>query len=115
MKIIFEHHDRKTIILGQDYETIINKIRSLFPAENNSTILFFDHELNDFFDFTSFDQIEDQPNGIKMIFKSKKLTNVADDISSRVPLKNAENKTENSAAKVIHPIRNRKKKKRKMM
>ncbi|CAF1017628.1 unnamed protein product [Rotaria magnacalcarata] len=115
MKIIFEHQDRKTIIIGNDYETIINKIQLLFPGENDSTVLFYDHELMDFFDFVSFDQIQDQPNGLKMIFNSSKESNdvIATDTSSSLTLNNVENqKEQNSDIKKNHRKRNRYKKRK---
>lgn len=79
MKIVFEHLDRKTIIIGNDYESIMNKIRLLFLDKNDSRVLFFDLELNDVFDFTSYDQIQDQANGLKMMFGS---TNKLNDSSA---------------------------------
>ena len=68
MKIVFEHQGRKTTILGNDYETIIDKIRALFPDQNHRRIQFYDSELTDFFEFTSYEQVKDQPNGLKMNF-----------------------------------------------
>ncbi|CAF1337919.1 unnamed protein product [Rotaria sp. Silwood1] len=110
MKIILEYRDRKTIIIGSDYETIINKIRLLFPDENDSTILFYDYELKDYFDFTSFDQIQDQPNGVKMTFNSsRKLNDVAADSSPSIPHSDEKQK-ENNYVKKPRPRRNQKKK-----
>lgn len=112
MKIIFTYQDRKTIIIGNDYETIINKIRLFFPGEDDSTVLFFDQELDDFFDFTSFDQIQGQPNGVKMMFSSSKRSNGVDaDNCSPSTLNNNDNQTSTkSHIKKIHQKRNKKKK-----
>ncbi|CAF2728073.1 unnamed protein product [Rotaria sp. Silwood2] len=68
MKIVFEHQGRKTTILGNDYVSIVEKIRLLFPNQNDRRIQFYDPELNDYFEFTSYEQIIDQPNGLKMNF-----------------------------------------------
>ena len=113
MKIVFEHQGRKTIIIGNDYESIMNKIRLLFPGENDTTVLFYDNELDDFFDFTSFDQIQDQPNGVKMTFNSFKRSNdVGTDACSPSAFKNNESeKSNDSQVKKFHPGINRKKKK----
>jgi hypothetical protein len=68
MKIIFEHQGRKTTVLGGDYDTIVHKIRLLFPDQNHRSIQFYDPELTDYFEFTSYEQVIDQPNGLKMNF-----------------------------------------------
>ena len=68
MKIIFEHEGRKTTVIGNDYNTIVEKIRSLFPDQKHRRIQFYDPELTDFFEFTSFEQVIDQPNGLRMTF-----------------------------------------------
>ena len=68
MKIIFEHEGRKTTVLGNDYTTIVEKIRSIFPNQNHRRIRFYDPELTDYFEFTSYEQVMDQPNGLKMTF-----------------------------------------------
>ncbi|CAF1324658.1 unnamed protein product [Adineta steineri] len=68
MKIIFEHEGRKTTIFGNDYDIIVNKIRSLFPDQHHRPIQFYDPELTDHFEFTSYEQVVDQPNGLKMSF-----------------------------------------------
>ncbi|CAF4131857.1 unnamed protein product [Rotaria sordida] len=68
MKIIFEHQGRKTTIIGNDYDSIVEKIRSLFPNQNHHRIQFYDAELSDYFEFTSYEQVIGQPNGLKMNF-----------------------------------------------
>ncbi len=68
MKIIFEHGNRKTTVVGTDYNSIVDKIRSIFSDQNDKPIQFYDPELTDYFEFTSFEQINDQANGIKMKF-----------------------------------------------
>jgi hypothetical protein len=68
MKIIFEHQGRKTTVLGGDYDTIVHKIRLLFTDQNHRSIQFYDPELTDYFEFTSYEQVIDQPNGLKMNF-----------------------------------------------
>lgn len=68
MKIVFEHQGRKTTILGNDYETIVSKIRLLFPDQSHHRIQFYDPELIDYFEFTSYEQVIDQPNGLRMNF-----------------------------------------------
>ena len=109
MKIILEYLDRKTIIIVSDYETIVNKIRLLFPNEIDSTILFYDYELKDYFDFTSFDQTEDQPNSVKMTFNSSRKLN---DFAATSPLipHSDEKRKEKICVKKSRPRRNQKKK-----
>ncbi|CAF3694319.1 unnamed protein product [Rotaria sp. Silwood1] len=68
MKVVFEHQGRKTTILGNNYVTIVDKIRLLFPDQNHLRIQFYDPELSDYFEFTSYEQVIDQPNGLKMSF-----------------------------------------------
>ncbi|CAF4268595.1 unnamed protein product [Rotaria sp. Silwood2] len=68
MKIIFEHQGRKTTVIGADYDTMVNNIRSLYPDQHHHRIQFYDPELTDYFEFTSYSQIIDQPNGLKMNF-----------------------------------------------
>ena len=72
-KIIFEHQGRKTTILGLDYNEIVYKIRSLFPDQNHRRIEFYDPELTDYFEFISYEQIIDQPNGLRMKFDMSSL------------------------------------------
>ncbi|CAF1315925.1 unnamed protein product [Adineta steineri] len=75
MKIVFEHEGRKTTIFGNDYDIIVNKIRSLFPDQNHRPIQFYDPELTDHFEFTSYEQVVDQPNGLKMSFDMSSTSN----------------------------------------
>lgn len=106
MKIIFEHDGRKTTIIGNDYETITGKIRSLFPNENHRRIQFYDPELTDHFEFTSYEQVLDQPNGIKMNFD---LSNTSQSIDNcHVQLSTSETNANNiskSAAKGKNPTK----------
>ncbi|CAF3849425.1 unnamed protein product [Rotaria sp. Silwood1] len=76
MKIIFEHEGGKTTVIGTDYNSIIDKIRSLFPDQKHRSRQFYDAELTDYFEFTSFEQISDQPNGIKMNFDMSNTSNL---------------------------------------
>ena len=85
MKIIFEHDGRKTTIIGNDYQTIVEKIRSLFPNESYRRIQFYDPELTDYFEFTSYDQVLDQPNGLKMKFDLSITLPSADDVHDPSP------------------------------
>ncbi|CAF3521797.1 unnamed protein product [Rotaria sp. Silwood1] len=59
MKIVFEHQGRKTTIIGNDYVSIVEKIRSLFSNQNHCRIQFYDPELSDYFDFTLYEQVID--------------------------------------------------------
>jgi hypothetical protein len=68
MKIIFEHEGRKTTVMGNDYTTIVENIQSIYPTQKHRRIRFYDPELTDYFDFTSYGQVMDQPNGLKMSF-----------------------------------------------
>ncbi|CAF3885541.1 unnamed protein product [Rotaria sordida] len=79
MKIVFEHQGRKTTIIGNDYVTIVDKIRSIFPDQNHRRIQFYDPELTDYFEFTSLEQVIDQPNGLKMSF------DMSDTLDSVIP------------------------------
>ncbi|CAF1363875.1 unnamed protein product, partial [Rotaria magnacalcarata] len=105
MKIIFEHAGRKTPIFGDDYATIINKISLLLPGENSRTIQFYDPELSDYFDFTSFQQVKDQINGLEKAFDASVVSDslVLDPLSSPIITDNQNNqrsknvKTSNSA------------------
>ncbi|CAF1586777.1 unnamed protein product [Didymodactylos carnosus] len=74
MKIIFQTEEKKTTIVGTTYKEIINQIRGLFPKFVHHQILFYDQELADYFDFLSYEQIEDCSNGLKMKFKEEVLT-----------------------------------------
>ncbi|CAF3963394.1 unnamed protein product [Rotaria sp. Silwood1] len=76
MKIIFEHEDRKTTVIGTDYDSIVDKIKLLFPNENHRSIQFYDTELGDYFEFTSFEQISDLSNGVKMHFDMSNTSNL---------------------------------------
>ena len=84
MKIVFEHEGRRTTVIGIDYNSIVEKIRSIFPDQNHRSIQFYDAELTDYFEFNSFEQIADQPNGIKMNFDMSNTSNlfIADNSSS---------------------------------
>jgi hypothetical protein len=93
MKIIFEHQGRKTTVLGNDYDTIVNKIRLLFPDQNHRRIQFYDPELTDYFEFTSYDQVIDQPNGLKMQFD---MSNTTDFIIADLPSASTSNENENN-------------------
>ncbi len=98
MKIIFEHQGRKTTVLGGDYDTIVHKIRLLFPDQNHRSIQFYDPELTDYFEFTSYEQVIDQPNGLKMNFD---MSNTMDFIiadASSTPILD-ENENENNGKK----------------
>ncbi|CAF3345426.1 unnamed protein product [Rotaria sp. Silwood2] len=109
MKIIFEHRGKKTTVIGNDYDSIAAKIRSLYPDENDKTIQFYDHELSDYFTFTSFEQIQDQPNGIKMSFiLTNILNNVIADNSLSLSI-NENSSVTNSITQRFHRRRIRKK------
>jgi hypothetical protein len=112
MKIIFEHESRKTTVIGTDYGSIISKIRAIFPDQSDKPIQFYDPELTDYFEFTSFEQISDQNNGIKMKFD---ITNTSYSLisnsSSSSSLENKENDENNKQIKQkLHSKRCRKRK-----
>lgn len=110
MKIIFQHRGGKTTAIGNDFDSIVTKIRSLYPDENDKTIQFYDHELSDFFIFTSFEQIQDQPSGIKMSFiLTDNSSNAIADNSSSSSV-NDKSQTANSTIPKVHTRRIRKKK-----
>ncbi|CAF3337247.1 unnamed protein product [Rotaria sp. Silwood2] len=113
MKIIFEHEDRKTTVIGTDYNSIVHKIRSLFPNENHRSIQFYDTELTDYFEFNSFEQISDLSNGIKMHFDMSNTSNLfIDDHSLPSSLNNGKNDEKNNhVTPKAHSRRIRKKKK----
>jgi hypothetical protein len=100
MKIIFEHQGRKTTVLGNDYDTIVDKIRLLFPDQNHRSIQFYDPELTDYFEFTSYEQVIDQPNGLKMNFDmSNTMDFIIADPSSAPTLDENENNGKNTNVK----------------
>lgn len=84
MKIVFEHEGRKTTVLGNDYNTLVEKIRSIFPNQKHRRIQFYDPELTDYFEFTSYEQVMDQQNGLKMSFdmSTASKSSIADHLAS---------------------------------
>ncbi|CAF3311916.1 unnamed protein product [Rotaria socialis] len=110
IKIVFEHQGRKTTIIGDDYETIVEKIRLLFPNENHRRIQFYDPELSDVFEFTSYEQVRDQSNGLKMNFDLSISSDLYESTPSRSPkvIENKKFETLGNASKPTTAKRSRK-------
>ncbi|CAM2729725.1 unnamed protein product, partial [Rotaria socialis] len=110
IKIVFEHQGRKATIIGDDYETIGEKIRLLFPNENHRRIQFYDPELSDVFEFTSYEQVRDQSNGLKMNFDLSISSDLYESTPSRSPkvIENEKFETLGNASKPTTAKRSRK-------
>ena len=111
MKIVFEHEGHKTTVLGNDYVTIGNKIKSLFPDQNHRRIQFYDPELTDYFEFVSYEQVMDQPNGLKMNFDMSNISDsyLCDPRSSSIFNENENNEKNENVTKIGSSKRSRKK------